>query len=276
MTTTQQQLAGWQLDATGPAAYERYLVPKLFGPGAQALCDLAGIGAGDRVLDLGCGTGIVARTAAARVGADGRVVAVDVNPAMLEHARGVAAAEGVSVEWHEADASAIPAADASFDAALAQQVLQFLDDPAGALAEMARVLVPGGRLGLSVLRGIEHSPGYVCLADALERHAGPDAATMMRSPFAWPGSDRLRAAVEGAGFRDVHLVHGVAPVRFASVEAFVTEEAASSPLAGALGELPGQARAALLEELVATLEPYADDDGVVFPAQTRLLTATRP
>lgn len=275
MASTEQKLTGWQLDASGPADYERYLVPKLFAPGAEALCGLAGIDAGDRVLDVGCGTGAVSRCAAERAGPAGHLVGVDINPAMLAHAKTIEAAGGCAIEWREGDAQALPVDNASFDAVLSQQVLQFVDDPERAVAEMARVLVPGGRLGLSVLRGIDYNPGYIHLVEALERHAGSEAATMMRSPFSWPGRERLRAVVRQQGFDQLHLIHGVANVRFPSAEAFLLQEAASSPLAGPLSELDERVRRDLIQDLAERLDSFTDDDGVVFPAETYLLSAIR-
>lgn len=275
MATGDRSPGGWQLDASAPAAYEEYLVPKLFGPGADALCDLVGVAAGDRVVDVGCGTGVVARRAAGRAGPRGHVSGVDINAAMIEHAGELARRHGLAVDWRQADAADLPYDTGWFNVALAQQVLQFVTDPATVLAEIARVLERGGTLGLSVLRSIDYNPGYVELAAALERHAGAEAGAMMRSPFSWPGRDELHAVVTDAGFRDLHLVHAVAGVRFPSAEAFVMQEAASSPLAGPLGALADAERAALVAEVDQRVARLTDDDGVVFPVETYLLSAIR-
>src|SRR5512132_1698227 len=98
----------FRLQGQGPAAYERYLVPAQFAAGAAQLLDLAAVRPGERVLDVACGTGIVARQAAARVGPGGAVTGTDLNQGMLEAARAAAADLPVEIAWHQADAAALP------------------------------------------------------------------------------------------------------------------------------------------------------------------------
>jgi ubiquinone/menaquinone biosynthesis C-methylase UbiE len=153
---------GWQLPSGSAAeANERYLVPAFSDAWAQDLVEVAAVQAGQRVLDLACGAGVVARHAAKAVGTAGRVVGLDVNTAMLEVARAVPQyQEGASIEWREGDAVALPFAEAEFDRVLCHQGLQFFRDRAAALHEVFRVLVPGGRLALGVWRRLEHLPFY--------------------------------------------------------------------------------------------------------------------
>jgi ubiquinone/menaquinone biosynthesis C-methylase UbiE len=108
-----------------PENYERYLVPSIFGPWASDLVEVASPQPGERVVDIACGTGIVARTAAPRVGSGGRVVGLDLSIPMLEAARAAAAAQGASIEWQEGSAVKLPVGDAAFDVAFRQQGLQF-------------------------------------------------------------------------------------------------------------------------------------------------------
>jgi SAM-dependent methyltransferase len=262
---------GFQLDGQGPQAYERYLVPKFFAACADQLIDLAGVRSGERVLDVACGTGVVARNAAARVGAGGSVVGIDVNDTMLA----VAATVSNLVEWRPADAGALPLPDATFDAVCCQQGLQFFPDPLLALREAHRVLVPGGRIALAVWRPIEHHPAFAALTDALEQHVGAEAAGMMRSPFAGPGSHALRQLLVDAGFHEPVVRIGVITVRFPSPQEFLRQEAVSSPLAEPVGALDDGRRAALIAHLDQALVPYMDDEGVVFPMETWLVVARR-
>jgi ubiquinone/menaquinone biosynthesis C-methylase UbiE len=128
----------WQFAGSVPENYERYLVPALFKPWAEDLVEMATLRSGDRVLDIACGTGIVARTAAKRLGDNGSVVGLDVSGPMLATAR--TAPEGAAVEWQEGSAVKLPMSDATFDVVFCQQGLQFFPDRIATLREMHRVL----------------------------------------------------------------------------------------------------------------------------------------
>ena len=132
-TTTREQ---WQLERASAEAYERYAVASWSGPLAARLVALAAPREGERVLDVACGTGIVARLA---VGAGGSVAGVDLNEGMLAVAREQAPA----IDWRQGDVEALPVADGAFDLVACQQGLQFFGHRAAALAEMRRALAPG-------------------------------------------------------------------------------------------------------------------------------------
>lgn len=266
-------LEQWQLDGSSAEAYERYLVPLLFAPGANVLIDLAELAPGERVLDVACGTGIVARRAAPQVGADGHVDGLDLNEGMLEVARSAATDDEPGIFWHHGDARDLPFSDATFDVVFCQQGLQFFSDRESALREMHRVLDTEGRLALSVLRPIEYNPGWALLAHVLEQHVGPDAGAMMRSPFPSLSTHDLRTLVADAGFQDTTITIGIGPVRYPSAEAFLRREAASSPLAGPIGALDEEKRRTMIDDLETALRPHMDDNGVVFPSATYLVLA---
>lgn len=267
--------AGWQLEGNSAEAYERYLVPGMFESWADGLVEQAGLQPGDHVLDVGCGTGVVARRAAAELDSDGQVVGLDLNQGMLDVARTESTGLGTRIEWRQGDATDLPFSAESFDVAFCQQALQFVSNPAAALREMRRVLVQGGRLALSAWRPIEFHSVYAVVADALDRHVGDEAATMMRSPF--PSWDRaeLRDLVREAGFRETVISIGIGSMRYPSVEEFVRREAASSPLAGPLGSLQRDVREALIRDVGEGLNQYTDDEGVIFPMETHVVAASR-
>lgn len=267
------QTHGWQLAEGSAAAYERYLVPVFMDPWAADLIDAVEVAPGQRVLDIACGTGVVTRRAAARVGSGGEVTAVDVNPGMLAVARAAAAGMPAPIRWHEAGAEQLPLADASIDVVLCQQGLQFFYDPAAALAEMRRVARPGGRLGVSTCRSIAHQPGYAALIDALTRHLGADAGTALRSPYALGDADELRALVRQAGFTAIDVRIAVWSARFSSAEALLRAETASSPLGEVVSQLDPDVQDALIRDATDALTPHTDDHGVVFPFETAVLTA---
>jgi ubiquinone/menaquinone biosynthesis C-methylase UbiE len=231
--------------------------------------------AGERVLDVACGTGSVARRAAARVGAAGEVVGLDVNEGMLAVAR--RAGDGVrpAIEWRPGDAAELPFADGSFDVVVCQQALQFFPDPPRALREMRRVLAPGGRAAVSVLRAIRHSPAYAPMADALARHVGAEPGAMMRSIFPAWDLDHVRGLAREAGFADVRVRIEVGSIRYPSPEEFLRQEAACSPLAGALRAMPEEVRDALVRDLEGALDAHRDDDGIVSPMETWVVVARR-
>ena len=197
-----------------------------------------------------------------------RVTGLELNPGMLEVAR----AADPTIEWLAGDAAAMPVPDGSFDLVLCQQGLQFLPDRAAGLRELRRVLVPGGRLAVSVWRALEHNPGWLRLAEALERHAGPDVGAIMRAPFAL-GSQELRALF--GDFRDVAVRIRVVAVRFPSARDLLLRQEAASPLAGPLAALTDETRDALVRDFADAMQPHTDDDGVCFPMETHVVTASR-
>ena len=275
MDERKRQTAGWQLEQSGPEAYERYLVPPMFAPWAERLIDRIDLRTGDRVLDVGCGTGIVARRVAARMGDEGSVVGLDTNEGMLDVAEATAAESRLAIEWRQGDASEIPFPDGAFDVVCCQQTLQFVPDPGTVVREIRRVLAPGGRAAVTVWRPLEFNPGYVTLAEALEHYVADDAGMMMRSPFpSWDG-DYLRVLARAAGFSKPSVFVEIGSVRYPSATEFVRREAASSPLSESLGDLAQEVREALVTEVEDALREYTDDDGLVFPMESYVLIVHR-
>jgi SAM-dependent methyltransferase len=275
MTATLSPRAGWQLDEAGAESYEAVLVPALFGPWAGDLVDAVGVRPGQRVVDVGTGTGAVARAAANRTGDAGEVTGFDINPHMLAVARRVSAGTVPAIHYDIAAADALPLPDAAADAVLCQQALQFVPDPSAALAEMHRVCAPGGRIGVATCRNLEHQPGYRVLTEVLARHVGAEAAEVIRTPYRLGDTAALRGLITGAGFTGAHARIVVSPCRVPSAEALLRGETASSPLGDVLDRLDAGAGAALVAELTAAQSGHTDDDGVVFPFETIVLTADR-
>jgi len=271
--------AQWQVAGSAAQAYERDLVPAIFAPWAARLMEFASPDKGDRVLDLACGTGIVTRSVVSRIGPTGVVLGVDLNPAMLKVAATVLSQQlggKPTVEWREAGADRLPLPDASFDVVYCQLGLQFFADRAAALREMYRVLVDGGRIAMMVWRGIDESAGFIALAEALARHIGPAAASIMHAPFSLSDADELTALVSSAGFSDVTIQQGTGAIRFPSVEGFVSSYAAGTPLAGPVSQASDAARAALLAEVRLALSQYESETELAFPIAAHLLSARKP
>ena len=268
-----------QAPSRNPAeTYEDYFVPAMFLPWARILMSRAAPCAGERVLDIACGTGIVARQVSPLVGAHGQVVALDLNPAMLAVARAVPAPAGATIQWREANAMAIPFPAAAFDLVLCQHGLQFFPDRVGALRDMRRVLRPGGRVVVIVLQALAQHPVFEALMQSVARQLALPVSAVA-TPFVLSDADALRALFIEAGFAavDVHAESTV--VRFADPERFVPLAVASSAAAiPAFVDLQGPARAALVEtvrsEVEATLRQYRDADAVMFPMFAHVAVAS--
>ncbi len=138
---------------------------------------------------------------------------------------------------------------------------------------MHRVLVPGGRLALSIWRSIEHSPGYPVLVEALEHHIGSAAATAMHAPFSLGEAWEVRTLLTEMGFRDIDIRVREGMVHFASPEEFVLHTAASLPFADLVAQADDNARSALLREVRTRLQPYVESSGLAFPIQSHLVRA---
>jgi ubiquinone/menaquinone biosynthesis C-methylase UbiE len=269
------QPSGWQLSGTASEAYERYIVQAFMQGWTASLLDVATLATGARILDVACGTGVVARQAASRVGTQGHVVGVDLNARMLAMARTLPQPSGAPIEWKEGTATALPFPETTFDVVLCQQGLQFFPDKAAALRDMQRVLVPTGQLVLSVWRRISHCPWQRAVADALERHVSIDAALGIRGAFALGDREELRALITAAGFRTVRIRIDSQMIRYPSLEESVPGYLSATPVAGVVATLDEPTRAAVLREIKTSLRAYMDDDGLAAPIEAHVVVADK-
>ena len=268
----------WQLEGTAAELYQRYLVPLITSLWAADLVERSAPRPGERVLDVACGTGVVARLAAERIGT-GRVVGLDLNSGMLAVARTAAQNGGPKVEWHEASVHQMPFPDGTFDVILCQLGLQFFPDRARALAEMFRVLTPGGRLALSVFTAIERTPVAHALADALDRHLAPGASSIKRSEHTLSDGRLLENLVSAAGFKDVTVTSVTQMLRFPSPRDYVRLQLSATPQAGMVAGMDADQRDALIDaitsDLVLSLGGNATGVELVSPQECHVLLATR-
>jgi ubiquinone/menaquinone biosynthesis C-methylase UbiE len=261
----------WQVTGDAAELYERYPARYVLGPWVPDLVARAGLRRGERVLDLACGTGLVARLAAPAVGPTGRVTGLDLNPGMLAVARAQPAPSGAPITWLEASALATNLPDHSFDVILCQQGFQFFPDRPAALRETRRLLVAGGRLLLSVWRIV--GPYHHAVEEALARHVGAEATSRFAASRVVPDAAELHRLVLEAGFRDV-AVHAFAMnITYPPIEDFVLRHLSATPVAGAVAIAGPQARASLARQVSAALAAYADGDDVTVPDETNIVTA---
>ena len=206
-----------QVSGNAAEIYERFFVPALFQEWAGPVLDAAQVKPGQHVLDVACGTGLVARAAVARVGKFGRVDALDCNEAMLAVAR----KHGAEVNWKAGRAEELPYPDDSFDAVTCQFGLMFFEDRVGALREMQRVLRPEGTLAVAVWAGLDVTPGFAGLAALLDQLFGPEIANALRMPFCLGDVDELRSIFAAAGQADVAIETRAGTARFPSLASWV-------------------------------------------------------
>lgn len=226
-----------------PDMYEQALVPALFRPWAEDLVRVVDVNPSDAVLDVACGTGIVARIAKGRTGPGGHVVGIDVNPGMIDVAR----RQAPDIGWRVGDAAAMPVSE-SFTVVVCQQGLQFVPDRMAALAEMRRALAPGGRLAVSTWRSDEEMTVLRALRAIAERHAG----NVLDRRHSLDDEGELRRLLVDAGFNDVRVTPMTRTIRFKDGNTFVHLNAtALVGMSERAQDLSSEARAAAVGAIVA-------------------------
>ncbi len=247
--------------------YEAFFVPALFAQWPDRVLNAAEVRTGDRVLDVGCGTGVLAAAASARTRPSGRVVGLDPNEAMLA----VAASRPEPIEWRAGAAESIPFADASFDHVVSQFALMFFDDRVKGLGEMARVVRPGGSAAVATWSAADESPGYAAMIDLVGRVVGAAAADALRAPFVL-GTAAVLADLMAGSFADVEVACHDGTARFASIPAWVHTDIRGWTLGPMIDD-------ACYERLLAAaadeLAPFVDPGGSVSFAAPALIATGR-
>jgi SAM-dependent methyltransferase len=234
-----------------------------------------GIGPGDEVLDIGCGTGLTTREAA-RAAAPGRVVGVDVSERMLERARQLTAAERLdNVRYELGDAQVHRFDSAGFDVAISRFGTMFFSDPGAAFANIAAALRPEARLVLLVWQRREDNEWALAIDAALgdAAHAPPPGA----DPFSLGKPEATARILEAAGFADVRFEDVHEPVLYGGdLDGALAWVRGFHDTSAALASLSDGEAARTVERLRETLAAhYTDEGGVVLDARSWLITARR-
>jgi SAM-dependent methyltransferase len=254
----------FQLEEAAAEAYEAKFVPAMFAEWAQQVVTVAGVSPGQRILDVACGTGIVARTAAEIAGA-GAVTGVDINPAMLA----VAARVQPEISWLQGDASALPVQDGAFDVVLCQMALMFFPDAVAALREMCRAAVDGGTVAVVVPGRLEDQPGYGPFVELVSRHAGSGAMSLLGVYWACGDLEKLERLFAEAGLLEVRSHTHIGKAKYSSAADFVAVEVESTPL---MERLTKDQFASIRTEAAAVLQPFSETDGsLTVPLQGHLV-----
>lgn len=257
--------------------YEKRVVTYTTGPFAVILLEHANPQPGERVVDIACGTGIVARQTAPHVGATGTIVGIDINPAMLAIARSLPVPEGGTIDWREGSALELPLPDESFDLVLCQAGLQFLPDRLKALQEMHRILRPGGRVAISVWRSPEHNPVSQLIWGTIARHLNTNIAALTPA-MSLGDADELSMLLTAAGFIGATIIARSFIVREPRnpqlIASMLPAVAAIVPTFAAMG---AEERAALAQAVETEIDPelqtYIDGDEQLYPMSTHIALA---
>ena len=264
-----ETVAGELLEAG--RGYERLFVPALFSPWTKHLIAGAGVSEGSHVLDVACGTGVLARDALSHAGSTGRVVGVDPAPGMIGAARELQP----GVEYLLASAEVLPLADSTFDCVLSQFGMMFFQDKAEAAREMYRVLKPGGGLAIAVWNTVEHNPAYGDIIAVLQDEVGTAAADALRLPYTLGNHGAVTGLLENAGFGTINVEMKIESARFPSSRHMVEAE-----LRGWLPLFDIHLDESKISEVLVqsdkTLAKYAVASGeAVFPTSAHVITARK-
>lgn len=255
-----------QVAAGAAEIYEQFFVPALFADWPAHVLAAVEARAGDDVLDVACGTGVLARAAAEVVGPAGTVTGLDINPGMLAVAR----EKTPEVNWDSGVAESLPYDAGSFDRVVSQFALMFFEDPVQALVEMKRVLRPGGALAVAVWDRLEVTPGYAAVAEILEEVFGADVAQSIAAPYSLGDTGRLAALFDAAGLSDVEIRTVSGEARFASIDAWIYTDIRGWTLADVIDDEGYERfRQVALQRLAHFQQP---DGSVSFAAPAHIVT----
>jgi SAM-dependent methyltransferase len=259
----------FQLSLQAAEGYESKFVPAIFGEWAAYLVEAAGVVPGQAVLDVACGTGIVSRAAADRLGGRGRVVGVDLNEGMLTVARRLRG----DVAWRQGDAAALPFSDAEFDVVLCQAALMFLPDRVTALREMRRVVKQAGTVAVQVWGSLGAQRGYAPFYEVVARHAGPQAVDALGGYWVLGDLAATTRLVGSAGLDVTATRTRVGSAKFDSVDDFVAVEIKGTPVGAAIDDA---AYERILADTRVALASFRRASGtLVLPIEGHLITARR-
>jgi SAM-dependent methyltransferase len=252
-------------------AYDRQLVPWLFEHWAETFIDVAAPSSSSRLVDLACGSGLVTRHLVGRLDRDGRIDALDIDPAMLAYASSTI--DDDRIRWHVADAANLPLADDSIDGALCHQGLQFFPDQPGVLAEIARTLRSGGQLTVAVWGRLEGNPWPAALADATRTVLGDDVAAGMTTVCALGDPTRLATLLDTGGFERVTVQTHERTAHHLDVRAAVAGQLDALPSGSMADQLSDGQRTELEAAMIARLAPHTDPNGKLAVPSTSVLAS---
>lgn len=261
----------FQLSTKAAEGYETQKVPALFGPLARATIDAISLPEGAHVIDIACGTGIITKVVAERLGGVGRIVGTDINAAMLEVAEKTMPATDHQIEWFACDVTELPFEDGGFDIAFCQQGLQFFPDKPKALAKIRRVLKPDGKLYLACWRTV--SPFFQKVSDSLKQRINDEVAKQALGPYAFRDSDQITALLEEAGFNVSDVSPLVVERHLTPAREAIRKEILAQPFEQALLDSGVDTIDAIVSDVESELAEYRDGEAITVPQEVNLFRA---
>lgn len=255
----------WHLLEEEAKRYEKIRVSAILGPVAQALVDSVEIRPGNIVIDLGCGTGAASRFAAGYARESGRVIGVDINPAMLAVADAARDVPGAPVEWHQQNAEALSFNDETFDIALCFHSLPFMANPEQVLAEAYRVLKPGGKIAISAWCSMRDNPYFNALIGSLSAHIGEDTAAELQKAFRLSERHVMGEMLTAAGFRIGEDDTDRIQLNLPPMEEFVPRYMSATTAAEGFVSATVDAQQAAASAVAESLAEYQTDSGLRLP-----------
>ena len=255
------------------AGYEEQMVPTVFGPWAEDLVDRLDVRSGERVLDVACGTGAVTRVLAGRVGPEGKVVGIDLNPAMLAVADSLGL---VRAEFRQGDATQLPLGDSEFDVAVCQQGLQFVPEPDVALREMARVLRPGGRLGLACWNSPADNPAAAAILASAEAVGWLEGTAGFSRAFSLGAPETLETLLTDAGFDGLRIGRQEKVAIFPDIPGWASDFVKGPPFGAEAASAEDADRTRFVAGVIEHLDRYARGATHEIPWVATVAVANKP
>lgn len=261
----------FQLSGRAPEIYENVMVPLWFGRWAEALIELVDPKNGEKILDVACGTGVTTRLVKEKVGPTGHVTGLDINAGMLIKARELAA--DLDIEFTESDVVDTTLQSNSFSAVISQHGYHYFPDQAAALAEFYRVLMPQGRIAISIWDG--HSAYTEAICHAVEKFISPKIARIQRSQRITPSASDLTKQLSDAKFERVEIVRQQLNIKVPKPSEFVPLHLGSMPIAQAFIDLPDDQKDALISDVENSMSDYIKGDRMMYPDAVNVATGVK-
>lgn len=258
-----------QVNRSAAEIYDEFFVPALFQQWAARVSDKARIQPKQHILDVACGTGVLTRAIAKRVGLEGSVIGLDINAEMLA----VAEKKAPAIDWKQGAAEALPFDSDHFDAVVSQFGLMFFEDRQLAIHEMIRVLKPQGHLAIAVWDSLENTPGYLAMVNLLQQLFGKKAADGLRAPYNLGDVQKLRSLFDAVGIANAQIDTLDGTVQFPSLESWIYTDIKGWVLADMLDD---DDIARLLNAAQQALASFVGADGsVTFASPAHIVSVVK-